>query len=110
MYESYTDVSEGENRSSLTRPGTDFQERRKRITKLSRFFGVGYADLTPVVATKPKHHRTTSSIFTPKLVSLEEPTRVGIKVISRKRFGSGEDMREVELGDAIDKLRCLKAN
>lgn len=102
-------MSEGENTSSLTRPETDFQERRRRITKLSQFFGVRHADLASVVM-KPKHHRTTSSIFSQKSVSFDEPTRVGIKMISRKRFGSGEDMREVELGDAIDKLRCLKVN
>lgn len=101
-----------EDAPSVARRGTDFQERRRQITKLSQFFGVNHADLAPVVTTKPKHCCAISSDLSQKSVSSEsgEPTKVGIKMISRKRFGFGESMREVELGDAINKLRCLKAN
>lgn len=74
-----------------------FQERRRRAAKLSRFFGVGYQDISSslrdVVPPPPTAH-------------------VDVKMAGRRfwSFDSRPDMQNVDMADAIDKLRGLKAN
>jgi hypothetical protein len=100
--------------SPPTKPPIDFQERRRRVAKLSQFFGVNHAEIaSSVVFTKSDHHRASSiEEGSQKRISVSygEPVEVDVKVVSRRRWGFGEDMRDVELSDAINKLRCLKAN
>lgn len=95
-------------------PRVDFQERRRRVAKLSQFFGVDHAEIvSSLVFTKPDGHRPASlDAEAERLTSVShgEPVEVGVKVVSRRRWGSGEDMKDVELSDAINKLRCLKAS
>lgn len=116
--ENEVDPAEGENveplSSSLETPRAKFQERRRRVAKLSQFFGVDHAEIaSSLVFTKPSRDRPPSlSEITrrPTSLSYGEPVEVGVKVVSRRRWGLGEDMRDVELSDAINKLRCLKAS
>lgn len=89
---------------------TDFQERRRRVTKLTQFFGVNHAELSSIMFTKPGGFRSTSIDEQASSMSIPEPAEVGVKMVSRRRWGLGEDMREVEISDAITKLRGLKAN
>lgn len=95
-------------------PHIEFQERRKRVTKLSQFFGVNHAEIaSSLVFTKPSGNLPASlddTIHSPMSLSYGEPVEVGVKVVSRRRWGLGEDMRDVELTDAINKLRFLKAS
>ncbi|KXN89875.1 hypothetical protein AN958_04879 [Leucoagaricus sp. SymC.cos] len=111
-FERYTNLPDGENvmpTTPPTKPHADFQERRRRVAKLSQFFGVDHAEIaSSLVFTKPDQHREESQ--KPVSISYGESTEVGVKVVSRRRWGLGEDMRDVELSDAINKLRSLKAN
>ncbi|KAJ7655124.1 hypothetical protein DFH06DRAFT_1329479 [Mycena polygramma] len=74
---------------------TTFQERRRRAAKLSRFFGVGYQDISEV-APVPEP---------------EASVEVGVKIGGGRRFWSFSDRpRDVDdMQEAIQKLRGLKA-
>lgn len=120
VLENETDPAEDENVMPPSPPATphvEFQERRKRVAKLSQFFGVNHAEIpSSLVFTKPSgkpsgDRPTSLSDIThrPMSMSYGEPVEVGVKVVSRRRWGLGEDMRDVELTDAINRLRCLKS-
>ncbi|KAJ3567360.1 hypothetical protein NP233_g6414 [Leucocoprinus birnbaumii] len=114
-HENIPNASEGENVMPTlppTMPRVDFQERRRRVAKLSQFFGVNHSEIaSSVVFTKPNHHPAVSIDELQKQVSIssEEPAEVGVKVIRPRRWGLGADMRDVEMSDAISKLRGLRA-
>ncbi|KAF9452614.1 hypothetical protein P691DRAFT_803729 [Macrolepiota fuliginosa MF-IS2] len=95
--------------SPLKPSRAEFQERRRRVAKLSHFFGVNHAEIaSSLVFTKPDSCQSTST--DDELKGPAPAPEVGVKLVSRRRWGSGEDMRDVELGDAIHKLRSLKAS
>jgi hypothetical protein len=113
--EKYANAPEGGNvisPSPPTKPRVEFQERRRRVAKLSQFFGVDQAEIASslVFAKRDDHHPVDDERRKLSLGSYAEPMEVGVKMISRRRWGHGEDMRDVELSDAINKLRFLKAN
>lgn len=115
IVEEHSNPLEEENVTPPKMPDVEFQERRRRVAKLSHFFGVNHTEIaSSMVFTKPSDHRPTSLDVVESgksaPVSGGEPIEVGVKLVSRRRWGLGEDMRDVELSDAITKLRCLKAN
>lgn len=85
-----------------------FQERRRRAAKLSRFFGVGFQDLTPSLVTAPEvpglpestHHHPTVAVD----VKMSGPGRFW-------GFADGRrNLKEADMVDVIDKLRGMKAS
>jgi hypothetical protein len=93
-------------------PVASFRERRRRAAKLSRFFGVGYQDLTsslgvqdPPVVSKITHIRSDSIE--------EENVAVDVRVTGRGRFWGLSDgqrnLQNADVVDVIDKLRGLRA-
>ncbi|KAJ7225790.1 hypothetical protein GGX14DRAFT_318659, partial [Mycena pura] len=72
----------------------NFQDRRRRAAKLSRFFGVGFQDI---------------------LMPEKEPTlpgakvEVDVKVSGRRFWGFGDRPKDSDMHEAIQKLRGLKA-
>ncbi|KAI0079602.1 hypothetical protein K474DRAFT_1770147 [Panus rudis PR-1116 ss-1] len=109
--------------TSSTTSKTEFHARQKRAAKLSKFFGVGLNDLADVLpstapATKPNRHMRSSSIqldSTSEIHTLPplplSPMRVEVAAAKgRKRFlGSGEEVKELDMNDAIEKLRRMKS-
>lgn len=83
-------------------PGNSaFQERRRRVAKLTRFFGVGYQHLTDSIPPDSM----PSSLAHP----LPEAVQVEVNVGNRSRFwGPQRNMQETDMYEAIDKLRSLK--
>lgn len=83
-------------------PSSSFQDRRRRAAKLSRFFGVGYQDISLSPDTAP-----------PPPVPIAD-VRVDVDVkVSGRRFWSFNDRDRSKDGDmqeAIQKLRGLKAS
>ena len=88
---------------------TTFRLRRRRAAKLSRFFGVGYNDLSSSMATAEPKRRTTSD---------EEsvpPAEVGVKIQERGRFWnrphSGSQYKvgtqDADMNDVITLLRQM---
>ncbi|KAJ7042552.1 hypothetical protein C8F04DRAFT_1076290 [Mycena alexandri] len=76
---------------------TSFQERRRRAAKLSRFFGVGFQDISLGETAPPP----------PVAIAKEE---VDVKVSTGRRFWSFNDRaKEGDMQEAIQKLRGLKA-
>lgn len=101
------------DKSSPELPHEDFQKRRRRMMKLTQFFGVSHTEIaSSVVNAKPDEKFSRSLDAEPQedaqaaMVDYD----VGVKIASRRRWGSGEDMRDVELSDAITRLRGLKSN
>lgn len=134
----HPDVSRPSFDIESTLSPAEFHTRQRRAAKLSQFFGVGLNDLADVLPTTssaaPKHHRSdeaghhTRNISTavlpvpssPIKVSPTEPfgmqttvtSRVEVAATkgSRLRFlGHGGDMKELNMTDAIEKLRRMKS-
>lgn len=98
--------------SSPELPHGGFQERRRRVTKLSQFFGVSHSEIaSSVVNAKPDDRTTFSLDVEPQKYASAAivEQEVGVKIVSRRRWGLGEDMRDVELSDAITRLRGLRS-
>jgi hypothetical protein len=88
-----------------------FQERRRRATKLAQFFGVAYHDISSSLAVP---ERTVFSAKPTNIDPKEDSTvQVDIKISGRNRLWGLADgrnnLREVDIVDARDKLRILKA-
>ncbi|SJL06009.1 uncharacterized protein ARMOST_09345 [Armillaria ostoyae] len=81
-----------------------FRERRRRAAKLSRFFGVGYQDMSSSSSVP-----TTASPIEER--STHDHVQVDVQVTGRRFWGfdGGYTTREADMADVIDKLRCLKA-
>ncbi|KAL1690358.1 hypothetical protein GGG16DRAFT_114106 [Schizophyllum commune] len=97
-----------------------FQERRRRAAKLSRFFGVGYQDLTPTLISMPSPTSSSPSSpisAAPPLVNQPEthpahPTaNVDVRVTGRARFWNFSNhetkSKSTNVHDVLDKLRKL---
>ncbi|KAJ7169572.1 hypothetical protein C8R46DRAFT_1217256 [Mycena filopes] len=74
---------------------TTFRERRRRAAKLSRFFGVGFQDISLGEVAPPVPTATAE---------------VDVKVSAGRRFwGFNERSKDGDMQEAIQKLRGLKA-
>ncbi|KAJ7785991.1 hypothetical protein B0H16DRAFT_1488832 [Mycena metata] len=89
----FVEISDPLSASATT---TSFQERRRRAAKLSRFFGVGFQDIS------------SGDIATlPVATSKEE---VDVKVSTGRRFWNFNDRpKDGDMQEAIQRLRGLKA-
>ncbi|KAF7306675.1 Sec7 domain protein [Mycena indigotica] len=72
-----------------------FQDRRRRAAKLSRFFGVGFQDITSLPDVLP--------------VPVVSNTQVDVKVAGRRFWSFGDRPRDSDMREAISQLRGLKA-
>jgi hypothetical protein len=77
-----------------------FQERRRRVAKLTRFFGVGYQHISPSIP---------SDTFPSPPNPPSEAVEVAINVGHRRFWGIQNDFQETHMQEAIDKLRELRS-
>ncbi|KAL1741478.1 hypothetical protein HDZ31DRAFT_45349 [Schizophyllum fasciatum] len=97
-----------------------FQERRRRAAKLSRFFGVGYQDITPTLVSIPSptpSSPSSPSAAVPPLVNQPETHpahpagNVDVRVTGRHRFWNFTShetkSKSTNVHDVLDKLRKL---
>ena len=83
-------------------PVASFRERRRRAAKLSRFFGVGYQDLTSTLCVEDlpivsKLTRTSSESIEDKNVAVD------VRVSGRGRFwGLSDGPRRLQNADVVD--------
>lgn len=93
--------------STSLEPMANFGERRRRAAKLSRFFGVGYHDLSSSLDVP-----NSSVVLNHRSDTREDKNRlsVDVKVNERRRFwGVSETLQDADVVDVIDKLRDLRA-
>lgn len=98
--------------SSLSRSqslsATTFGDRRRRAAKLCQFFGVDHQTLgLSLFATQNLH---IPPMEEQESRNLTVGVRVNMPPRPWSRGGSEPDMKEVEVTDVIDKLRCMKAS
>ncbi|KAJ7102233.1 hypothetical protein B0H15DRAFT_769086, partial [Mycena belliarum] len=80
-----------------------FQDRRRRAAKLSRFFGVGFQDISlPPEAVPMPSPQTTPPIPDPQI-------EVAVKFSGRRFWGFSDRSKDGDMREAIQKLRGLKA-
>lgn len=86
-----------------------FQERRRRAAKLSRFFGVGYQDITPSLVSESAAPSSPPPVAAPR-----SPRRldadVDVRVTGRNRFwnfNTETKPKQTNVYDVLDKLRKL---
>ncbi|KAJ6627239.1 hypothetical protein B0H10DRAFT_428106 [Mycena sp. CBHHK59/15] len=93
-------IDDAESSVSPDSTKANFQDRRRRAAKLSRFFGVGFQEISP-------------DTIAPAL----PPTQVGVDIkVSGRRFwgfhdrSKDTDMQDTDMQEAIQRLRGLRAS
>ncbi|KAJ7139814.1 hypothetical protein C8R44DRAFT_314274 [Mycena epipterygia] len=81
-------------------PTSSFQDRRRRAAKLSRFFGVGYQDIS----------LSPDTAVPPPVPIADVQVEVDVKVSGRRFWSFNDRSKDGDMQEAIQKLRGLKAS
>lgn len=101
-----------------TETPADFHARRRRAQKLSRFFGVGYQDLSAIDVDVPERALSPDSAFypspveeVPRMRPPPSPAEVDVKINGPSGFWGFVDgrhqMKEADPQDVMRRLRAL---